>query len=73
MNPTKGLSQFYEEKRQMMMNNNEERFLYEHKDQFRVLKNKRFHGIINTHMQNGNPTMTNNSYIYDSTTSSEQS
>ncbi|CAF4823043.1 unnamed protein product [Rotaria socialis] len=73
MNRTKGLSQYYEEKRQMIMNNNEENFLYEQKDQPKVMRSKKFHGIISTCMQTGNSSITQNSHKYDSTTSSEQS
>ncbi|CAF3549284.1 unnamed protein product [Rotaria sp. Silwood1] len=73
MNQTKDLSQRYEEERQIIMNDNKEKFLYEHKDQSKVLKSKKFHGIIRTYMENGNQTITQNNYKYDSTTSSEQS
>ncbi|CAF1010847.1 unnamed protein product [Rotaria sp. Silwood1] len=73
MNQTKDLSQRHEEERQIIMNDNKEKFLYEHKDQSKVLKSKKFHGIIRTYMENGNQTITQNNYKYDSTTSSEQS
>ncbi|CAF4380860.1 unnamed protein product [Rotaria sp. Silwood2] len=73
MSRTKGLSRYNEEERKIIMNDNEEKFLYEHKDQSKATKSKKFHAIIRTYMENGNQKMTQNNYKHDSTTSSEQS
>ncbi|CAF1353982.1 unnamed protein product [Rotaria sordida] len=72
MNRTKDLSQHQkEENRKIKMNDNEEKYLYDHKNQSKMMKSKKFHGIISTYMDNGNQTM--NNHKYDSTTSSERS